>query len=118
MNGFGRHRQRLFAAWKYVRLRCVSFIPMRGQKGDLSMANDNRYAKDWNMYSQMWDTQYGAQYENLGDEWNDDYTADRKRDTFYFSAYADRWIRPEMTVLEVGPGGGKWTVLVAPRDKH
>ena len=79
---------------------------------------ENRYADDWNNYSKMWDAQFGKQYMHLGDEWNDDDTADRKRDSFYFSAYAERFIGSDMTVLEVGPGGGKWTVRIAPKVKH
>jgi ubiquinone/menaquinone biosynthesis C-methylase UbiE len=82
------------------------------------MTGDNRYARDWNTYSKTWDQQYGRQYQHLGDEWNDDATPERKRDSFYFTAYADRWIAPEMTVLEVGPGGGKWTVRLAPKAKR
>lgn len=81
------------------------------------MTNENRYANDWNAYSQSWDTQFGGKYRNLGDEWNDDGTVERKRDNFYFTAYAERWIRADMTALEVGPGGGKWTVRIAPRVK-
>jgi len=117
MQRFSKQRQKFWDAWQYFRLHWF-FHTGEGAAVDSPMENKNRYARDWNIYSQMWDTQYSAQYKNLGDEWNDDYTADRKRDTFYFSAYADRWIRPEMTVLEVGPGGGKWTVLIAPKVKN
>ena len=78
----------------------------------------NRYAEDWNSYSKTWDQEYSSHYSHLGDEWNDDQTATRKRDAFYFNTYADRWLAPDMTVLEVGPGGGKWTVQIAPRVKR
>jgi hypothetical protein len=47
----------------------------KGSKG-ISMVNDNRYAKDWNTYSQLWDAKYGARYIHLGDEWIDDHTAE------------------------------------------
>jgi ubiquinone/menaquinone biosynthesis C-methylase UbiE len=77
-----------------------------------------RYKVDWNTYSDKWNEQYGDTYSHLGDEWNDDGTRDRKRDSFYFSAYVDRFIRPDMTVLEVGPGGAKWTVRIAPKVKR
>src|SRR5690242_10218106 len=77
-----------------------------------------QYAADWNAYSQNWDRRYGSRYQHLGDEWNVDHTPDRKRDAFYFLAYAERWLRPDMTVLEVGPGGGKWTVQLAAKAKH
>lgn len=80
--------------------------------------SQNRYADDWNAYSVSWSEQYGSKYQHLGDEWNDDNTAERKRDTFYFIAYADRWLHPDMTVLEVGPGGGKWTSRIAPKVRR
>ena len=83
----------------------------------ISEGQENRYAKDWNTYSQKWDQEYGSDYNYLGEEWNDDGTAERKRDQFYFNAYADRFINSDMTVLEVGPGGGKWTVMIAPKVK-
>jgi len=83
----------------------------------VSTATDNRYAQDWNGYSEHWDRSYGQKYEHLGDEWNDDGTEVRKRDENYFRMYAERFLRPDMTVLEVGPGGGKWTVRIAPLVK-
>src|SRR5438128_10146612 len=79
---------------------------------------ENRYTEDWNTYSKEWDTHFGQQYEHLGDEWNDDGTQDRKRDSFYFSSYAERFIGPDTTVLEVGPGGGKWTTRIAPKVRR
>lgn len=80
-------------------------------------ATDNRYARDWNGYSEHWDRSYGQKYAHLGDEWNDDGGAARARDEYYFNVYAKRWLRDDMTVLEVGPGGGKWTVRIAPLVK-
>ena len=82
------------------------------------MESPDRYSQDWNSYSKYWDEQFRARYAHLGDEWNDDGTPGRDRDRFYFRAYIERWLRPDMTVLEVGPGGGKWTVLMAPRAKR
>lgn len=76
-------------------------------------AAGNRYARDWNAYSRRWEATHGPEYAHLGDEWNDDGAPGRPRDAFYFLAYAERWIGPGMTVLEVGPGGGKWTVRLA-----
>jgi len=78
---------------------------------------ENRYATDWNDYSEQWGRRYGSNYAHLGDEWNDDGTAARTRDDHYFQIYAKRFLRPDMTVLEVGPGGGKWTVRIAPLVK-
>jgi ubiquinone/menaquinone biosynthesis C-methylase UbiE len=80
--------------------------------------SNERYKEDWNAYSDLWNDQYGHKYSNLGDEWNDDGTASRERDSFYFGAYAGRFAKPDMTVLEVGPGGGKWSVRIAPKVKH
>jgi ubiquinone/menaquinone biosynthesis C-methylase UbiE len=82
-----------------------------------TIAATNRYARDWNGYSEHWDRGYGQRYRHLGDEWNDDGTAGRNRDELYFTMYAKRFLRPDMTVLEVGPGGGKWTVRMAPHVK-
>jgi ubiquinone/menaquinone biosynthesis C-methylase UbiE len=82
------------------------------------MESRDRYSQDWNEYSTIWDGHFRAQYAHLGDEWNDDGSPERKRDRFYFRAYIERWLRPEMTVLEIGPGGGKWTVLMAPLAKR
>jgi ubiquinone/menaquinone biosynthesis C-methylase UbiE len=100
----GRFQQ----AWNYL----STLLPGSADK------DGNRYAKDWNMYSRRWDLNYSAQYANLGDEWNDDRTEDRKRDAFYFTAYAERWINHDSTVLEVGPGGGKWTTRISPMAKR
>jgi len=82
------------------------------------MSFENRYANDWDGYSQKWETECGKQYHYLGDEWNEDGTSERLRDNFYFLAFADRWLHSQMTVLEVGPGGGKWTVRIAPKVKR
>ena len=97
------------------------------------MNTGNRYSNDWDEYSHLWETQFHPQYEHLGDEWNadlgdewDDYITDDlaagrlpwKRDDLYFTLYAERWLKADRTVLEVGPGGGKWTVRIAPRVKR
>jgi ubiquinone/menaquinone biosynthesis C-methylase UbiE len=95
----------------------ASLRPPRRKVIMTTTATTNRYARDWNGYSQHWDRSYGSRYAHLGDEWNDDGTAERSRDELYFAVYAKRWLRPDMTVLEVGPGGGKWTVRIAPLVK-
>lgn len=79
--------------------------------------SQNRYAKDWNEYTKIWEREFGSKYDYLGDEWNDDGTSERKRDNFYFAAYAERFIDSNTNVLEIGPGGGKWTVSIAPKVK-
>ena len=45
-------------------------------------------------------------------------TSPRKRGAFYFLANAEPWLRPDMTVLEVGPRRGKWTVQIAAKAKR
>jgi ubiquinone/menaquinone biosynthesis C-methylase UbiE len=86
-----------------------------GTQGDAN--SGNRYARDWNEYSRSWDAQFGRDYSHLGDEWNDDATQQRERDQFYFRTYAERFLKKDMTALEIGPGGGKWTVRIAPLVK-
>lgn len=80
------------------------------------MATDtmNRYASDWNAYSQAWDQQYAGRYRHLGDEWCDDGTAERLHER-RIMGLVEPWLRPETRALEIGPGGGKWTVRLAPR---
>ena len=48
----------------------------------------SRYATDWDTYSESWKQDFGGKYEHLGDEWNDDGTRDRRRDTFYYRVFA------------------------------
>ncbi len=74
----------------------------------------NRYANDWNTYSAAWDQQYGSRYRHLGDEWCDEGTAERRHENREF-AIAEPWLKPTARVLEIGPGGGKWSVRIAPR---
>lgn len=77
----------------------------------------NRYANDWNSYSADWERRYGAQYTHLGDEWCDDGTAHREWEQRLFDHTFAPWFAPDATVVEIGPGGGKWTVKIAPRVK-
>ncbi len=77
-------------------------------------ASTHRYANDWNAYSAAWDEQYGGRYRHLGDEWCDDGTADRAHER-RVTDLVEPWIRPGTRALEIGPGGGKWTVRLAPR---
>ncbi len=74
----------------------------------------NRYADDWNAYSAAWDGQYGSRYRHLGDEWCDDGTAERAHERRVMGL-VEPWLRPDTRALEIGPGGGKWTVRLAPR---
>jgi ubiquinone/menaquinone biosynthesis C-methylase UbiE len=78
----------------------------------------NRYADDWNAYSAAWGEHYGTRYTHLGDEWCDDGSATRERDRRLFAQVAEPWLHPQSRVLEIGPGGGKWTVRIAPKVGH
>ncbi len=75
------------------------------------MSNEppNRYAADWNRYSEYWDAHYASRFGHLGDEWHDRDFEDR-----FFALFVSRFIDASTTVLEIGPGGGKWTARYAP----
>jgi ubiquinone/menaquinone biosynthesis C-methylase UbiE len=75
----------------------------------------NRYANDWNSYSSEWDTRYGNRYRHLGDEWCDDGTEERQWERRLFANSVEPSIGPSSRVIEIGPGGGKWTVRLAPK---
>lgn len=79
----------------------------------IAETSTNRYASDWNTYSAAWDDQYGRRYRHLGDEWCDDGTADRAHERRVLGL-TEPWLRPGTRALEIGPGGGKWTVRLAP----
>jgi ubiquinone/menaquinone biosynthesis C-methylase UbiE len=74
----------------------------------------NRYANDWNRYSAEWDGSYGRRYQHLGDEWHDDGTGRRTFEDRLFAHTIQPWLAAGQRVLEIGPGGGKWTVRMAP----
>jgi SAM-dependent methyltransferase len=78
----------------------------------------NRYATDWNTYSEQWQSQYGDRYRHLGDEWCDEGDGERRREQWVWSAQAEPWLKPNAHVLEIGPGGGKWTVRLATRVRQ
>jgi ubiquinone/menaquinone biosynthesis C-methylase UbiE len=78
----------------------------------------DRYASDWNRYSQTWDRFYGARYQHLGDEWCDDGTSERHWERRLFGFAVEPYLAPSLHALEIGPGGGKWTVRLAPRVQH
>ncbi len=75
----------------------------------------NRYANDWNGYSEGWNERFGQRYSDLGDEWCDDGTTERLREQRLLATVAEPWLRADAQLLEIGPGGGKWTVRLAPR---
>lgn len=69
----------------------------------------SRYARDWNRYSEYWGTHYAGSYRHLGDEWHN-----RDFEERFFALFVARFLSESTTVLEIGPGGGKWTVQYAP----
>ena len=75
----------------------------------------NRYAHDWNGYSAEWERRFGARYRHLGEEWCDDGTAERQWEERLFAHSVAPWLTPATSALEIGCGGGKWTVRLAPR---
>jgi ubiquinone/menaquinone biosynthesis C-methylase UbiE len=78
----------------------------------------NRYANDWNRYSAEWAVHYGKKYQHLGDEWHDDGSGVRTFEQRLFTHTIEPWLHPNSRVLEIGPGGGKWTVRIAPRVRQ
>ena len=81
----------------------------------LDHTKTDRYARDWNRYSAEWDGSYGRRYQHLGDEWHDDGSSARPFEQRLFAHTVEPWLTPKTRVLEIGPGGGKWTVRLAPR---
>jgi ubiquinone/menaquinone biosynthesis C-methylase UbiE len=82
------------------------------------MSDPNRYRNDWDAYSRNWDTTQGDRHAWLGDEWSAEDAANAgKGDAFIFESFARPFLRPDDTVLELGPGGGKWTAMLAPHVK-
>src|SRR5262245_22021727 len=81
----------------------------------MSEVLENRYARDWNTYSDRWQQHYGERFGHLGDEWCDDGTPERAAETRWFGATVQPWLRPDSRVVEIGPGGGKWSVRIAPK---
>ena len=99
-------------------LRSGSDAPDKGHRfvttSSTSTTRPSRYADDWNAYSEMWQDHYGQRYQHLGDEWCDDGSEVRQRERRLFAQAAEPWLHPQSRVLEIGCGGGKWTVQLAP----
>jgi ubiquinone/menaquinone biosynthesis C-methylase UbiE len=79
----------------------------------MSTGRASRYADDWNRYSDHWDKHYAQSHTHLGDEWHNRDFEDR-----FFGLFVERFLTRNSTVLEIGPGGGKWTVRYAPLVKR
>jgi SAM-dependent methyltransferase len=73
-------------------------------------ARSSQYEQLWDDYSRWWDSEAGLskQYQHLGDEWGDDAWAQRNVDSFVLP-----YLSKDSKVLEIGPGGGRYTAPVA-----
>jgi ubiquinone/menaquinone biosynthesis C-methylase UbiE len=89
--------------------------PLRPERIVEMEATANRYATDWNSYSAEWDQRYGRRYRHLGDEWCDDGTENREWERRLFAHAVEPYLRSSSRAIEIGPGGGKWTVRLAPK---
>lgn len=70
----------------------------------------SRYEAMWDEYSRFWDAEpYFRRFRFLGDEWGPDEWVRQ-----IVGAYAAPYLRPESRALEIGPGGGRYTVRLAP----
>lgn len=69
-----------------------------------------RYQAIWDAYSDEWDANaYYRQFRFLGDEWGTDDWVNYNLDTF-----VRPYLTPTSTVLEIGPGGGRYTAAILP----
>jgi SAM-dependent methyltransferase len=72
---------------------------------DRAVAHHSRYAALWDDYSQLWDRDpWFRQYKHLGDEWGSPQWVDH-----VIATYAQPWLSPSAEVVEIGPGGGRYT---------
>ncbi len=73
-------------------------------------APSSRYERAWDDYSRFWDRDpFFRAYGYLGDEWGSDDWVRHCVET-----HVKPWITPESRALEIGPGGGRYTIRVAP----
>lgn len=73
-------------------------------------ADKTSYEIQWDDYSRWWDSEDGLsrQHKWLGDEWGEDACVDSNIRNFVLP-----YISKESKVLEIGPGGGRYTAIVA-----
>ncbi len=69
------------------------------------------YEKIWDDYSLWWDTNsdFRKVFKFLGDEWGEEELV-----RFSMETFVSPYIKSTDTVLEIGPGGGRYTAYVAP----
>ena len=72
----------------------------------------SHYEFTWDEYSRWWDSAIGlsGKFKFLGDEWGDDSWV-----SSLVEQYGLPYLNPESTVLEIGPGGGRYTAQL---EKH
>src|SRR5678809_359004 len=70
------------------------------------------YEQVWDDYSRWWDSAAGlaGKHQYLGDEWGDDQWVTSLLERFAFPNLSSR-----STLLEIGPGGGRYTSHLASR---
>lgn len=70
-----------------------------------------RYERQWDEYSRFWDRDpYFRSFAHLGDEWGDD---DWIR--YNIATFVAPHVGPDSDVVEIGPGGGRYTAAVLPK---
>lgn len=68
------------------------------------------YERVWDDYAKVWhQIAKPDSARNLGDEWGSAAESEK-----LFKSFLAPWIKPGSVVVEVGPGGGKYTMMVAP----
>lgn len=67
-----------------------------------------RYEARWDEYSRIWATEpYFRKFRYLGDEWGSDEWVN-----YNFVTFIEPYLTPKCRVLEIGPGGGRYTSKV------
>ena len=75
-----------------------------------SDAPASHYETIWDDYSRRWDEDpHFRRYRHLGDEWGPDEWV-----SGVIEGFAKPYLRPESVALEIGPGGGRYTMRLAP----
>jgi len=83
--------------------------PKGGSIPDEAVTKKRRYEEHWDHYSKWWDNSYSKKLPFLGDEWNT-----REFDRQIFQEFCKPYITKESEVMEIGCGGGKFSVMIAP----
>jgi SAM-dependent methyltransferase len=75
----------------------------------VNAVNRHPFEQSWDDYSVWWSSEAGLskQHRHLGDEWGDDALVDS-----YINSFVLPYINRESKLLEIGPGGGRYTARV------